>query len=119
MRSRLLALSSKGIACPPTSANGPPFGRGLLVTRYLVLLRGINVGSRNKVKMAPLRELLGELGFPNVATYIASSNVVLNSEGSAAEIKPPGVAEPDRRSRRHVRGRAAVLIRRSDSPARR
>ena len=57
------------------------------MTRYLVLLRGINVGSRNKVKMAPLRELLGELGFPNVATYVASGNVVLSSEGSAAEIK--------------------------------
>ena len=89
------------------------------MTGYLVVLRGINVGGKNKVPMAPLRELLGELGFPNVATYIASGNVVLSSEGSAAESNPPGVAEPDRRSRRHVRGRAAVLIRRSDSPARR
>ena len=57
------------------------------MTRYLVLLRGINVGGKNKVPMAPLRELLEELGFSNVATYIASGNVVLNSEGSAAKIK--------------------------------
>jgi len=34
------------------------FRTGLLVTRYLVLLRGINVGGKNKVPMAPLRELL-------------------------------------------------------------
>jgi len=63
------------------------FRTGLLVTRYLVLLRGINVGGKNKVLMAPLRELLEELGFSNVATYIASGNVILTSDQSAAAIK--------------------------------
>jgi uncharacterized protein (DUF1697 family) len=57
------------------------------VSRYLVLLRGINVGGKNKVPMAPLRELLEELGYAEVSTYIASGNVILSSDRSAAEIK--------------------------------
>jgi uncharacterized protein (DUF1697 family) len=57
------------------------------VTRYLVLLRGINVGGKNKVPMAPLRALLGELGHTDVVSYIASGNVVLTSDRSAAAIK--------------------------------
>jgi uncharacterized protein (DUF1697 family) len=45
--------------------------RGILLlsmTRYLVLLRGINVGGRNKVSMAALRELLESLGHTKVST---------------------------------------------------
>jgi uncharacterized protein (DUF1697 family) len=57
------------------------------LTRSLVLLRGINVGGKNKVPMAPLRALLDDLGFVDVATYIASGNVILSSDRSAAEIK--------------------------------
>lgn len=57
------------------------------MTTYLVLLRGINVGGRNTMPMAPLRELLGELGFANVSTYIASGNVILGSERAPGEIK--------------------------------
>jgi uncharacterized protein (DUF1697 family) len=57
------------------------------VTKYLVLLRGINVGGKNKVPMAPLRQLLEELGYSNVATYIASGNVIVSSDRSAGAIK--------------------------------
>ena len=57
------------------------------MTRYLVLLRGINVGGRNKVPMAALRELLESHGHTKVSTYIASGNVILSSNGSAATIK--------------------------------
>jgi uncharacterized protein (DUF1697 family) len=57
------------------------------MTRYLVLLRGINVGGRNKVPMAALRELLESHGHTNVSTYIASGNVILSSDRSAAAIK--------------------------------
>jgi uncharacterized protein (DUF1697 family) len=56
------------------------------VTAYLVLLRGINVGGRNKVPMADLRAFLGDLGFSNVSTYIASGNVLLDSDLSAAKV---------------------------------
>ena len=57
------------------------------VTTYLILLRGINVGGRNKVPMAPLRELLEELGYSNVSTYIASGNVILHSRRAPEGIK--------------------------------
>jgi uncharacterized protein (DUF1697 family) len=56
-------------------------------TSYLVLLRGINVGGRNRVPMAQLRTTLDELGFTDVSTYIASGNVLLRSEQTAATIK--------------------------------
>jgi uncharacterized protein (DUF1697 family) len=57
------------------------------VTRYLVLLRGINVGGKNRVPMAALRELLESHGHTKVSTYIASGNVILSSDRSAAAIK--------------------------------
>ena len=56
-------------------------------TRYLILLRGINVGGRNKVPMAALRELLESHGHTKVSTYIASGNVILSSDRSAIAIK--------------------------------
>ena len=57
------------------------------MTRYLILLRGINVGGKNKVPMASLRALLEELGYSNVVTYIASGNVLLSSDRKPADIK--------------------------------
>ncbi len=57
------------------------------MNRYLVLLRGINVGGRNKVPMVGLRELLESHGHAKVSTYIASGNVILSSDQSAAAIK--------------------------------
>jgi uncharacterized protein (DUF1697 family) len=44
--------------------------------QYLALLRGINVGGTNLVKMADLRSAFEEMGFADVATYIASGNVL-------------------------------------------
>lgn len=43
---------------------------------YIALLRGINVGGHKKVPMAILRELLSNLGFKNVKTYIQTGNVI-------------------------------------------
>ena len=57
------------------------------MTSYLVLLRGINVGGKNPVPMARLREVLGELGYEDVVTYIASGNVILSSDQTAAATK--------------------------------
>jgi uncharacterized protein (DUF1697 family) len=57
------------------------------MTRYVVLLRGINVGGKNIVPMAALRAMLGELGYSDVATYIASGNVILGSDRKPATIK--------------------------------
>ncbi|WP_431133797.1 DUF1697 domain-containing protein [Psychroserpens mesophilus] len=50
------------------------------MTKYIVLLRGINVGGHKKVPMAELRELLSKSGFENVSTYIQSGNVILQSK---------------------------------------
>lgn len=54
---------------------------------YLVLLRGINVGGKNRVPMAQLRRMLTELGFTDVSTYIASGNVILRSDRAPADVK--------------------------------
>ena len=56
------------------------------LTTYLVLLRGINVGGKNKVPMGELKALLTELGFQDVRTYIQSGNAILRSELTAATI---------------------------------
>jgi uncharacterized protein (DUF1697 family) len=48
-------------------------------TRYVALLRGINVGGRNKVPMADLRAAVEEVGHTEVATYIQSGNVLFTS----------------------------------------
>ena len=50
-----------------------------VVTTWIVLLRGVNVGGRHRLPMAALRELLAEVGFENVRTYIQSGNIVLDS----------------------------------------
>src|SRR4030095_5352330 len=43
---------------------------------HIALLRGINVGGRNRVAMADLRKVVLGLGYTDVATYIQSGNVV-------------------------------------------
>jgi len=46
------------------------------MTGWVALLRGINLGGRNKVPMAELRELFEETGCGSVSTYIQSGNVL-------------------------------------------
>lgn len=50
------------------------------MARQIALLRGINLGSRNRVAMPALRDALGEAGFENVRTYVQSGNIVLDSK---------------------------------------
>jgi len=47
---------------------------------HVALLRGINVGGRNKVAMADLRAILTTLGHTEIATYVASGNVVFTTD---------------------------------------
>jgi uncharacterized protein (DUF1697 family) len=54
---------------------------------YIFLLRGINVGGKNKLAMAELKSCLEERGFSTVRTYIASGNVILQSEKNEKSIK--------------------------------
>ena len=46
---------------------------------YIILLRGINVGGKNKIPMTELRLYLKEEGFNSVKTYIQSGNIILQS----------------------------------------
>ena len=57
------------------------------MARHIVLLRGINIGSRNRISMPELREALEDAGFKDVRTHLQSGNVVLESTA-----KPESVA---------------------------
>jgi uncharacterized protein (DUF1697 family) len=46
---------------------------------HVALLRGINVGGRNKVPMADLREVVTSLGHTGVSTYIQTGNVLFST----------------------------------------
>lgn len=46
--------------------------------RWIVLLRGINVGGHGKTPMAELRKALEQIGATNVATYIQSGNLIFD-----------------------------------------
>lgn len=59
-------------------------GRG--ATRYALLLRGVNVGTKNSLPMAELRAMLEELGCTHVATYVQSGNAVVETRLGAAEL---------------------------------
>jgi uncharacterized protein (DUF1697 family) len=48
---------------------------------HVALIRGINVGGKNAVPMARLREALVAEGFADARTYIQSGNVVLAAPG--------------------------------------
>jgi uncharacterized protein (DUF1697 family) len=50
---------------------------------HVGLLRGINLGGRNKVAMADLRGLVSELGHADVSTYIQSGNVLFTAAADA------------------------------------
>jgi phosphopentomutase len=56
------------------------------MTRYALLVRGINVGGKNKVVMAQLRQELAELGLENVETYINSGNIFFDSSQARTQL---------------------------------
>lgn len=54
---------------------------------YVALLRGINVGGKNKIKMAELRTALEEIGLSRVKTYIQSGNVLFTSPDDESSLR--------------------------------
>ncbi|HEY0639966.1 MAG TPA: DUF1697 domain-containing protein [Pseudonocardiaceae bacterium] len=54
------------------------------MTRYAALLRGINLGSRNRVAMTDLRAIFTDLGHRDVVTHVQSGNVAFTSGGGTA-----------------------------------
>jgi uncharacterized protein (DUF1697 family) len=59
----------------------------VVAKRYVALLRGINVGGRNKVAMADLRATFEDGGFEQVSTYIQSGNVLFRSDAPAKSLE--------------------------------
>lgn len=57
------------------------------MTVFIALLRAVNVGGTRKMLMSDLSRLCEIAGFAAVRTYIASGNVVFESEASEAEVK--------------------------------
>jgi uncharacterized protein (DUF1697 family) len=56
--------------------------------RYVVWLHAVNVGGRNKVPMAWLRQAAADAGFTDIATYVQSGNLVLTeSTGKSDEVR--------------------------------
>ena len=49
------------------------------MNKYIVLLRGVNVGGKNKISMPLLKKAMEESGFSNVSTYINSGNIIFSS----------------------------------------
>jgi uncharacterized protein (DUF1697 family) len=54
--------------------------------RQLLLLRGINVGAHNRIKMPALRERLTEAGFADVRTYVQSGNILVSSDAPSDQL---------------------------------
>jgi uncharacterized protein (DUF1697 family) len=55
--------------------------------RQIALLRGINLGARNRVSMPELRELLTGLGHEDVKTLLQSGNIVLTSDETGEQLE--------------------------------
>lgn len=56
-----------------------------MMTTYIALLRAVNVGGHNKIKMAELKRLFEDVGHGQVETYIQSGNVLF----TAAQAEQP------------------------------
>ncbi|HEY5890079.1 MAG TPA: DUF1697 domain-containing protein [Acidimicrobiia bacterium] len=56
------------------------------MTRYAVLLRGINVGGNRRIKMADLKSALTGAGIMNPTTLLQSGNVVLDSNADSSAL---------------------------------
>ena len=57
------------------------------MTAYVALLRAVNVGGTGKLPMAELKAMCEALGFAHVRTYIASGNLVFESDAGESTVK--------------------------------
>ena len=57
------------------------------MTKYIALLRGINVGGKNKISMEELKAVFEREGFLNVVTYINSGNILFDSDLDESSVK--------------------------------
>jgi uncharacterized protein (DUF1697 family) len=79
--------------------------------KYVVLLRGVNVGGNCKVDMKQLKVVFEELGFSNVSTYINSGNVLFQSKN------PPSVIAIEKALKKAFGFAIVVVVRTADNIA--
>lgn len=77
------------------------------MTAFVALLRAVNVGGTNKLAMADLKRLGEDAGFASVRTYIASGNLLFQSDAGEAAVK----AALEDRLAAHIGKRVPVLVR--------
>lgn len=94
---------------PPNRPQAPG-NRKREMSIYISILRGINVGGRNKSRMAALKALYEALGMKDVQTYIQSGNIVFAGPGPGADEKAlaPAIRET---IEKEFGCRVAVLVR--------
>jgi uncharacterized protein (DUF1697 family) len=61
------------------------------VATYVGLLRGVNVGGKNRIPMPELREVFADLGHEGVRTYVQSGNVVFDSRSTSPNEVAAGI----------------------------
>ena len=77
------------------------------MTRYVALLRAVNVGGTGKLPMTELKSMCSEAGFARVETYIAGGNVVFTSKAGPSRVK----AELEARLLAHFGKPMGVVVR--------
>lgn len=77
------------------------------MTTYVALLRAVNVGGTGKLPMSELRAMCESLGFAKVRTYIASGNVVFESDLTESKVK----SELERSLETYAGTKVGVLVR--------
>lgn len=78
---------------------------------HIALLRGINVGGRNRVAMSDLRSLFTTLGFPGAQSLLQSGNLIFESDTrTGAELERLLEVETEK----HLKVRADYLVRTSE-----
>ena len=68
------------------------------MTVIVSLLRGVNVGGHNMIKMEALRALYQSLGFRDIETYVQSGNIVFRTEARGLASLPKRIADAIERS---------------------
>jgi uncharacterized protein (DUF1697 family) len=77
------------------------------MTRYIALVRAVNVGGTAKLPMTQLKAMCSDAGFERVETYIASGNVVFQSKATPAKVQ----AELERRLHAYIGKPVGVVVR--------
>ncbi|HEY0111813.1 MAG TPA: DUF1697 domain-containing protein [Allosphingosinicella sp.] len=57
------------------------------MSRFVALLRAVNVAAQRKLPMAELRALCAEIGWENIQTYIQSGNIVFSASGAGGTLE--------------------------------